>query len=243
MKHFPLLQNIALTCCAVAATLAVSSCNSPVSPSTAAKQLRSSTAVAVYSHDDAASPVSRNVVEMGALPERTARALDTWLRRATVKTYSYAYPQYYIAMTAADGSQAVWGICSDGQGNMTGIHIPRDGRPAWMAPHTSELIMYVYDGDDRAALSAAIMESLADAGYDSFRINTRKNSGLVDEDYLLSKPRSAEAQREYDLREMAKRQKEEKEAADAAADEVEDDASSDDSDVLDSDSDDLDLDF
>ena len=87
------------------------------------------------------------------------------------------------------------------------------------------------------------MESLADAGYDSFRINTRKNSGLVDEDYLLSKPRSAEAQREYDLREMAKRQKEEKEAADAAADEAEDDGSSDDSDVLGSDSDDLDLDF
>lgn len=243
MKHFPLLQNLALTCCAVAATFAVSSCNYTVSPSTAAKHLRNSSAVAVYSHDDTASPRSRNVVEMGALPERTARALDKWLRGSTVKTYSYAYPQYYIAMTKSTGQQAVWGICSDGQGNMTGVHIPRDGRPSWMAPHTSEIMMYVYEGDDRAALSAAIMESLADAGYDAFRINTRKATGLVDEDYLLSKPRSAEAQREYDLREMAKRQKEEKEAADAAAEETTDDASDSDSDVLDSDSDDLDLDF
>ena len=138
--------------------------------------------------------------------------------------------------------QAVWGICSDGQGNMTGVHIPRDGRPAWMAPHTSELIMYVYNGEDRIALSNAIMESLADAGYDTFRINTRKASGLVDEDYLLSKPRSAEAQREYDLREMAKRQKEEKEAADAADDEVTDDSEDSDADVL-GDDDDLGLDL
>lgn len=243
MKHFPLLQNIALTCCAVAATLTVSSCNSPVSPSTAAKQLRSCSAVAVYSHDDTASPRSRNVVEMGALPERTARALDKWLRHATVKTYSYAYPQYYIAMSMPNGKQAVWGICSDGQGNMTGVHVPRDGRPSWMAPHTSEYMMYIYEGDDRAALSGAIMESLADAGYDAFRINTRKASGLVDEDYLLSKPRSADAQREYELRELAKRQQEEKEAADAESDDVSDDSGSDDSDVLDSDSDDLGLDF
>ena len=86
------------------------------------------------------------------------------------------------------------------------------------------------------------MESLADAGYDAFRINTRKASGLVDEDYLLSKPRSAEAQREYDLREMAKRQKEEKEAADAASDDVEEDTGADDEDVLGSD-DELELDF
>ena len=195
MKHFPLLQNLALSCCAVAATLVVSSCNSPVSPSTAAKHLRNSSAVAVYSHDDAASPTSRNVVEMGALPERTARALDTWLRRAEVKTYSYAYPQYYIAMTKADGSQAVWGICSDGQGNMTGVHIPRDGRPAWMAPYTSELIMYVYEGDDRAEVSAAIMETLADAGYDTYRIDVRKASGLTEEEYLISKPVAVEVKK------------------------------------------------
>lgn len=242
MKHFPLLQNIALTCCAVAATLVVSSCNSPVSPSAAALQLRSSSAVAVYSHNDTSSPVVRDVVNMGPMPERAVRALDNWLRRSTVKTFSYAYPQYYIAMTNPNGAEIVWGICTDGQGNMTGVHIPRDGRPAWMAPHTSEMMMYVYEGDDRAAVSAAIMETLADAGYDTYRINTRKASGLVDEDYLLSKPRSAEAQREYDLREMAKRQKEEKEAADAAADDMGDDGDSD-SDVLDEDSDDLDLDL
>lgn len=242
MKHFPLLQNIALTCCAVAATLTVSSCSSPVSPVKASKQLHNSSAVAVYSHNDASSPISRDVLEMGALPERAGRALEKWLRNSTVKTFSYAYPQYYIALTKENGEQAVWGICSDGQGNMTGVLIPKDGRAAWMAPHTSELIMYVYDGDERAALSGAIMESLADAGYDKFRIDTRKSSGLVEEDYLLSKPRSAEAQRDYELREMAKRQKEEKEADDAAADDADDDTDSDDSDVLDSD-DDLDLDI
>lgn len=241
MKHFPLLQNIALACCAVAATISFSSCSSPVSPNTAAKHLRTSTAVSVYSHDDQADPSARKVIEMGPIPERAARALDKWLRNATVKTFSYAYPQYYITLAKANGEQAVWGICSDGQGNMTGVLIPRDGRPAWMAPHTSELIMYVYDGTDRAELSAAIMETLADAGYDKFRIDTRKQLGLVDEAYLLSKPRSAEAQREHELMEMAKRQKEEKEAAEAES--SEDDSELDDSDDLDSESDDLDLDF
>ncbi len=221
MKHFSLLQNLALTCCAVAATLTVSSCSSPMSPSRAAQQLRTSTSVAVFSHNDASSPVSRQVAEMGPIPERAQRALDNWLRRATVKTYSYAYPQYYIELTSPNGQRAQWGICSDGQGNMTGVLIPKDGKAAWDAPHTSELVMYVYEGDDRAALAGAIMESLADAGYDSVRIATRKSAGLVDEDYLLSKPRSAEDQRAYELREMAKRQKEEKEAADAAEENVE----------------------
>ena len=243
MKHFPLLQNIALACCAVAATLVVSSCNSPISPSVAAAQLRSSSAVAVYSHDDNASPTARNVVNMGPMPERAARALDSWLRRSTVKTFSYAYPQYYIALTNQAGEETVWGICTDAQGNMTGVHIPRDGRPAWMAPFTSELIMYVYEGSDRAEVSAAIMETLADAGYDTFRINTRKASGLIDKDYLLSKPRSAEDQRQYELREEAKRQKEAKEAAAAATPDEEEDSDDSDSEVLEEDSDELELDF
>ena len=196
--------------------------------------------------EDGLTPRNRDVVEAGTLPDRAARALDNWLRRATVKEFSYAYPQYYIAVPGKKGKVSVWGICSDGQGNMTGVLIPRDGRPAWMAPHTSALTMYVYDGEDRAALGGAIMESLADAGYDATRITARKNTGLVDEEYLLSKPRSAEAQQEYEakLRELAKKQKADREAEAAAApDETED--SDDDSDILGSDeeeSDDL-LDF
>lgn len=244
MKHFSLLQNIALGCCAVALSFTMSSCSGPMSPSTAAKQLRSSASVAVFSHNDASSPRNRDVVEAGPLPDRAARALDNWLRRSTVKEFSYAYPQYYIAVTGKNGKQSVWGICSDGEGNMTGVLIPRDGRPAWMAPHTSALTMYVYDGDDRAALGGAVMEALADAGYDSTRIAARRSYGLVDEDYLLSKPRSAEAQREYEnrLRELAKRQKLEKETAAPADDEddTEDtDTSTEDTDSEDS-SDDLD---
>lgn len=245
MKHFSLLQNITLGCCAVALAISMSSCSGPMSPSDAAKQLRSGATVAVYSHNDASSPRNRDVVEAGPLPDRAARALDNWLRRATVKEFSYAYPQYYIAVPGKKGKHSVWGICSDGQGNMTGVLIPRDGRPAWMAPHTSALTMYVYNGDDSAALGAAIMESLADAGYDSARITARKNSGLVDEEYLLSKPRSAEAQQEYEnkLRELAKQQKAEKEGEAASSSDDSDD-SEDDSDILDSDeeSDDL-LDF
>ncbi len=246
MKHFSLLQNIALGCCAVALSFSMSSCSGPMSPSDAAARVRSGANIAVYSHNDASSPRNRDVVEAGPLPDRAARALHNWLRRSTVKEFSYAYPQYYIAVPGKNGKHSVWGICSDGQGNMTGVLIPRDGRPAWMAPHTSALTMYVYDGEDRAALGGAVMEALADAGYDAARITARKNSGLVDEQYLLSKPRSAEAQREYEakLRELARQQKAEREAEAASSPADTSDDSEDDSDVLDSDeeSDDL-LDF
>ena len=197
MKHFPFLKNFALACCAVAATFAFSSCSQHkvVSPENAAKILRSSPTVAVYSHNDASQPQQREVKEAGPLPERATRVLDLWLRRSTVKTFSYAYPQYYLELKKPTGEPVVWGICSDGQGNMTGVLIPRDNQLAWSAPHTSELMMYVYEGADRAAYSQAIMEDIADAGYDAYRISVRKCSGLVEDEYLISKPVVAEVKK------------------------------------------------
>jgi ribosomal protein L11 methylase PrmA len=65
----------------------------------------------------------------------------------------------------------VWGICSDGHGNMVGVLIPKNGRPAWDAPFTSEHTMYVCETPQRKALSDAIMESLAATEYDVVLVN------------------------------------------------------------------------
>lgn len=136
------------------------------------------------------------------MPDNVRRALNMWLRKSTVKTVSYAYPQYFIAMVnPRNGRQSVWSICSDGQGNMVGILIPRDGVAAWDLPFVGNYKLYVCDTKDRKPISDAIMETLADAGYDTYRINARKASGLRAEQYLISKPlTSAEQQRIEELR-------------------------------------------
>lgn len=236
MKHFPFLKNIALACCAVAATFAFSSCSQHkvVSPENAAKILRSSPTVAVYSHNDATQPQQREVKEAGPLPERATRVLDLWLRRSTVKTFSYAYPQYYLELKKPTGETVVWGICSDGQGNMTGVLIPRNNQLAWSAPHTSELIMYVYEGADRAAYSQAIMEDIADAGYDAYRISVRKSSGLVEDEYLISKPVAVEVKKPAAAKTEGDEPASENEGDEASSDD--DDAASDDEEELDEES-------
>ena len=222
MKHLSLFKNISLACLAMATVAVVSSCSGTSAPMKAAQTLRSGATATVYSYDDAASPMNRDVYPAGPLPARAERALYNWLRNSTVKEYSYAYPQYYVSLVAP-GSQkeTVWAICSDGQGNMTGVLIPKSGRPAWDAPFTSEHTMYVCETKDRKELSGAIMESLADAGYDKFRIDTRKAAGLTQQRYLISKPLSDEAQKKYDLIKKAEEQaaaaREARAEADAAA--------------------------
>ena len=206
MKHLSLFKNIALACCAMATVVAVSSCSTSA-PMKAAQKLRSGVTATVYSHDDAASPVNRDVYPAGPLPARTERALYNWLRNSVVMEYSYAYPQYYVSLVdPTTRKETVWAICSDGQGNMTGVLIPKTGRPAWDAPFTSEHTMYVCDSKDRKALSTAIMESLADAGYDKYRIDTRKSMGLTQQRYLISKPLTEAAQKKYDLIKKAEEQ-------------------------------------
>lgn len=191
MKHFHLFKRIALTCGLVAAASLVSSCSSPVSPAAKrAEQLGESANVTVFSYNDASSPKHRLCTEAGPLPQNVARALDTWLRNSTVKNFTYAYPQYYIAMTAPSGKQRVWGICTDGKANLVGILIPRDGVAAWDLPYIGAYKMYVCDTKDRRNLSDAIMSYLAEAGYDTYRINARKASGLTEEKYLISKPKT-----------------------------------------------------
>ncbi|MBQ1960676.1 MAG: hypothetical protein II349_04055, partial [Akkermansia sp.] len=100
----------------------------------------------------------------------------------------------YVSLTDTRGRQAVWGICSDGMGNLVGILIPRSGVAAWDLPFIGNYRMYVCDTNARKGLSDAIMESLADAGYDAYRINTRKSQGLTQGRYLISKPLSEKAQ-------------------------------------------------
>ena len=152
------------------------------------------------------------------MPENVARALDMWLRSSTIKNFSYVYPQYYVAMTAPNGKQRVWGICTDGQANLVGILVPRDGVAAWDLPYIGAYKMFVCDTKDRRSLSDAIMTYLAEAGYDSYRIEARKASGLTEEKYLVSKPKTLfEIEQERQAAEAAEAAKKAAEAAAAAA--------------------------
>lgn len=214
MKHLSSLKQMAAACGIALAAALVTSCTTSA-PVTRAQQLAAvAPSVTVYSHNDANSPSARSCSEVGPLPDATARAINIWLRDSTVKSFSYARAQYYITLPSANGrTQRVWGICSDGHGNLVGILIPRDGVAAWDLPTIGNYRMYVNETLQRKALSDAIMEALADAGYDAPRIDALKAGGLDDERYLISKPLTdMEKQR---LEEKAK--KEEAAAAAAAA--------------------------
>lgn len=218
MKHFHLFKRIALTCGIAAAAALTSSCTTTAPSNQRAQQLSTAKNVTVFSYNDAASPKHRLCTEAGPLPANVARALDSWLENSTVKNFSYAYPQYYIAMTTPNGHQRVWGICTDGKANLVGILIPRDGVAAWDLPFIGAYKMYVCDTKQRRVLSDAIMTYLAEAGYDEYRINARKATGLTEEKYLISKPKTLqEIEQERLAAEAAKKAQEEAEAAKAAA--------------------------
>lgn len=222
MKHFHLFKRIALTCGIAAAAALVSSCSSTSPSAERAAQLREGTNVTIFSYNDASSPKHRLCTEAGPMPDNVARALDMWLRSSTVKNFTYAYPQYYVALTAPNGRQRVWGICTDGKANLVGVLIPRDGVAAWDLPYIGAYKMYVCDTSQRRALSDAIMTYLAEAGYDEYRINARKASGLVDEKYLISKPKTLqELEAERAAAEAAKKAREEEMKARAAAGDTE----------------------
>ncbi|MCQ2364970.1 MAG: hypothetical protein MJ051_05405 [Akkermansia sp.] len=188
MKHFPLFKHLALACSLAAGAAVVSSCTSTPLPQTRAQQLAASTAT-VFSYNDSNSAATRVCNEAGPLPETAARALQMWLNESTVKPFSYAYPQYFVSVTCPKtGKQSVWGICSDGQGNLVGVLVPRNGVDAWDLPFIGNYKLYVCDTKQRKVLSDTIMESLSDAGYDTYRLEARKASGLTQEQYLISKP-------------------------------------------------------
>ncbi len=191
---------MAMACGTLAAAVAFSSCSSTISPNAAANKLATGADVTVFSHNDVNNPNNRDCREAGPLPDQAGRALTAWLRNSTVKKFSYVYPQYYVALQdPKTGRQSAWGICSDGQGNLVGVLIPRSGVMAWDLPPVGEYRMYVCETESRKALGDAIMNSLAEAGYDTYRIDSRKAVGLTQQRYLISKPLSDEAQKRYDL--------------------------------------------
>lgn len=213
MKRLPLFKQMAMACgIAVVASL-VTSCTGTNPETRTAQFVAAAPAATVFSHNDANNPANRSCTEVGPLPDNTARALTTWLRGSTVKSFSYANPQYYITLPTQNGKPArVWGICSDGHGNLVGILIPRDGVAAWDLPTIGSYRVYVNDTLERKALSDSIMEALADAGYDAPRIASLKASGLDDARYLISKPLTdTEKQR------LEEQRKKEEAAAEAAA--------------------------
>lgn len=218
MKHFHLFKRIALACGLAATAAFVSSCATTSPASKRADQLREGTNVTIFSYNDASSPKHRLCTAAGPMPDNVARALDTWLRTSSVKNFNYAYPQYYIALTSPKGRQRVWGICTDGKANLVGILIPRDGVAAWDLPYIGSYRMYVCDTNQRRALSDAIMTYLAEAGYDTYRIDARKATGLTDEKYLISKPKTLqEVEAELAAAAAAKKAREEAAAAAKAA--------------------------
>lgn len=178
-----------------------------MSPDRAASQLVKASEALVFSHNDASSSRYRACTEAGLLPARAARALNQWMRESTVKQFSYVYPQYYLALrTPGSNRQRVWGICSDGHGNLVGVLVPRDGVEAWDLPLLGSYRVYVCDSKNRKALSEAVMVSLADAGYDEDRLAARKAAGLDQERYLVSKPLTDEEQKR--LEELRKQDEE-----------------------------------
>lgn len=218
MKHFHLFKRIAMVCGMVAAAALVTSCSTTTPASARAEQLNLGSNATVFSYNDAASPKNRLCTEAGPLPDNVRRALEAWLRDSTVKNFSYAYPQYYVAMTSPQGQQRVWGICTDGKANLVGVLIPRDGVAAWDLPFLGAYKMYVCDTKQRRSLSDAIMTYLNDAGYDACRIKARKDSGLTESKYLISKPKTlAEVEAERAAAEAARKAQEAADAANAAA--------------------------
>jgi hypothetical protein len=164
MKHFHFIKRIAVVCGMAAAAALVTSCSSTKSVRERADQFSDASNVTVFSYNDASSPKNRLCTEAGPMPANVYRALQAWLSSSTIKDFTYAYPQYYVAMTAPNGRQRVWGLCSDGKANLVGILIPRDGVAAWDLPFIGAYKMYVCDTKQRRALSDAIMTYLYDAG-------------------------------------------------------------------------------
>lgn len=198
MKQLSLFKYVSSACGFVAAAALISSCgSSTISPENALRRLSQSPSISVFSHNDVNSPRLRDCYEVGTLPARAQRALTTWLANSEIKEFSYIYPQYYITTTnARGGGEVVWALCSDGKGNLTGVLAPANKRvPAWDLPTIGSYKLYVCNTDEKEALSNAIMESLADAGYDQTRIDSRKAKGITDKQYLLSKPLDEEKER------------------------------------------------
>ncbi len=198
MKQLSLFKYVSSACGFVAAAALISSCgSSTISPENALRRLSQSPSISVFSHNDVNSPRLRDCYEVGTLPARAQRALTTWLANSEIKEFSYIYPQYYITTTnARGGGEVVWALCSDGKGNLTGVLAPANKRvPAWDLPTIGSYKLYVCNTDEKEALSNAIMESLADAGYDQTRIDSRKAKGITNKQYLLSKPLDEEKER------------------------------------------------
>lgn len=88
----------------------------------------------------------------------------------------------------------VWGILSDGKGNMVGVMVPDSKRvPAWDLPTVGAYKVYVCKTDEQKVLGDAIMEALADANYDKTRLDSLRAMGVADKQYLLSKPEPQQA--------------------------------------------------
>lgn len=241
MKHLSSFVKSSFACGALAVAAMVSSCESSTSlaPVRAAERLAHAPVSSVFSHNDVNSPRLRDCYEAGPLPERTRRALVTWLHNSTIKEYSYVNPQYYVTLSGPDGrGESAWALCSDNRGNLVGVLVPRSATAAaWDLPTIGSYKLFVCETSEKEALSTAIMESLADAGYDNVRIGILKATGVTERHHLISKPLNVEEQRQLEqerkeraqaLADAKKKAREEAEALGTSTGDSEDDDDSDD---------------
>lgn len=168
-----------------AAALALNSCSTAPSPSNVANRLEKATSTQVYSFNDQMRPELRTFESCGPIPERAHRALVEWVRTGERKDYSYARPQYFVElMNDINGKpvKSIWSICSDSNGNLVGVLVPKNNLDARSLPTVGNYDMYVCETSRAPALSEAIMVSMAPC--DAYRSTNRAYNGLK----TISKP-------------------------------------------------------
>ncbi len=191
MKNFSFARTIVAACGLSVAVFALSSCSSVPSAKMASKKI-STESVKVFSYNDQGNLQARECQEVGALPDRARRALALYLRDSEKRNYNYTYPQYFISVGETQGrSFPAWALCTDGKGNFVGVQVTRGNRQAWNLSPSTSTTLYVNTTPERAELGKAILESLAEAGYDTYRLDARRSYGLTEDRYLISAPAAA----------------------------------------------------
>lgn len=168
-----------------AAAMALNSCSTAPSPSNVANRLEKATSTQVYSFNDQMRPELRTFESCGPIPERAHRALVEWVRTGERKDYSYARPQYFVElMNDINGKpvKSIWSICSDSNGNLVGVLVPKHNLDARSLPTVGNYDMYVCETSRAPELSEAIMISMAPC--DAYRSANRAYNGLK----TISKP-------------------------------------------------------
>lgn len=149
--------------------LTFSSCNHPTT-NDPFKQINNSQQATVLGFNGATNAQSRHFSTYGALSQKTRENIALYISSGKLVPVNYTHPQYYIAL-----DNTCWAICSDLNGNMTGIFAPVKG-DAKKVSASSNVRLIVNDTEEGQLLAYEIMKDLEPA--DSYRKSVRKKQGL-----------------------------------------------------------------